>query len=514
MLRGKPVRGSGRTSPKGAHGPVQKKSDQIAVGRFEALLGKRRDDLVEERRKLDFSRGQLSDAIVELERANERIKQEEAELDRVEQDLQAKDANSLNSGPPPGGEATHRVRLLQKAEVDLRQNLQVAERELAGAMVSENFRREQDEATLLQMQKELEAKKIFVDSLRNLLNTLNTDILDRENEVLEAEIQAFAHREQVRKAEQEKRELARRKIAAEAANERLMAEIQEREQANHKFLVDSEDIATQFESAQRERDRLVLLEEQIAKRESELDQKQADLAAEVQKFNELRLARAQEELQAKLGHKKADPEKGEVPQEEEDLYELEVKLDQEERALNERSQLLAVERTSAEAAWEAKERNLDRLITDLKRELSESPSVEDLEAQIAQTKEESAKLPAEIERKLEENRALEGELRSDDDIAKENAEIDAEMKRVKAIEQELDDELERLRQEEEGLKAQEEEAAAERASLANEQKQLEESIEQTRNLIETYKAQLKTAQQTHISLTRSLQELTASKGPD
>jgi hypothetical protein len=469
-----------------------------APGVFGALLEKRKGSLAEQRHQLELAKQKLQQDIHNLRESKQKLDAQEDDLVRLGEQLQ-----KVARGDGRPTEHIHRSMVLRKTEADLKQQLQIAETELEEAETRVKVNRDDlDKSTLASLKRELHEKMIVVQTLRNLVLTMNSDIVTRENEVFEQELRAQEKQKLLDAAHQEEEELMERRRVADEAKRTLLASIQRIEQTNQKLLEEKVAIQTQLDSALSEKARLAVLSAELAEREEALERKVQELQSKKKLLEQFRLNRFEEELRAKLGRNatklivaEEEEEEEEAIGDEGDLIAIEYEIEQEERTLRERIRELEIKRQKGVAFWTAKIESLEKMNESLSQQLSSMPFLEDIQGQIKAQREANQGIEQEIQAKKQEVQELEGQLQSPDALYQQRRDVEKEQEKATRLEQQLRDELENLESDEKAVQAQEERMKQTRQDIEEEKQRILATDVANRKLMDILTAQLKTAQE-------------------
>jgi chromosome segregation ATPase len=358
-----------------------------------------------------------------------------------------------------------------------------------------------DKSTLERIERKLHEKLIVVQTLRNLILTMNSDIITRENEVFERELRAQEKQKLLDAANREEEELMERIRVAEEAKRTLFASIQRIEQTNERLLKEKVEIQGQLEVALNEKARLALLSADLTEREDGLERKVQELLTKKRSLEQLRMNGFEEEVRAALGISAArhlvteeEEEEEEVVKDESDLIVMEYEIEREERVLSERIRELEIRRQKGAAFWAAKLESLEVMIESLSQQVSSMASLEEVQKQIRSQREANQRIEREIQVKEQELRELKEQLQLPDVLYQQTRDAEAEWKRVAQLEQQLRDELESLESDEKTVQAEEEQMKQTRQDIEEQKQQIQATNAANRMLMDTIRAQLKTAQ--------------------
>ena len=502
------------TIPKGLYSARTIKPISNSKGLYSLKIEQRRKNLEEERRKLALAKEKLRRDMKSIEEEKNYVLEQDKKLESLETDMSKTEVELEEMSIRPGGsELVQQKTLLQKTAADLRQQIAIAQEEL------ELAKKKNDDSTMeyhthVMLQNKIAEKTLRVEKLRDLLNTLNTEVLTRENEVMEMELQAIEHKELVEKAAKQKEELLHRQHDAEEEKQKLVASIKAREKQRKNLADQSQETQKQLTEA-----RNYSLE--LQELSNELDQKEHDLQLRTQNL---------EQLKTDLEKKRAERINAEMKRKEEresmkntlssltpnydtdiDSFDLERLIEQDQRSLTNRRETLKVERENYEQSYEEKKKKSLVLLADLRKRLKEAGNEETLESQMKQITETNSKLESEIAEKKRQIEELKKQILSDEEMNQRETDLQNKLKAVILQEKNINNRLTALQTEEDELDNDEDVLLSTREEIESEKKMLKLKMDSSEKMYSIYQQQLSAAQDRLKNLTLQLQHIEASK---
>jgi DNA repair exonuclease SbcCD ATPase subunit len=207
------------------------------IRRRERELQRQIDALLAERANFDPVRAALAEE-------NARLDSRERELENIEAEFaeQEERMRKITTCHRSKTEIEQQTTVLYKAASDLQQQLVIAQSELDSAKLkvvtmmgavggespppgaSDEHARE-----LSNLEQAVRRKTAQVARLKQLIDSLQEDVISRENEVIKVELQAVAHQKTVEAMRQKRADLEQRYAAAEAKRKSLLAAVAERD---------------------------------------------------------------------------------------------------------------------------------------------------------------------------------------------------------------------------------------------------------------------------------------------
>lgn len=460
--------------------------DNQNEGFFYEKLQQREENLAKEKRKLELAKLKLHSDFEELERQRRILEEEENEISGFNQQMM-KDQSQL------GQQSLY----LKKMESDLRKQIEIAERELEG--MKQGGR---DPKSL----KEITNQQIRVDKLHELMDLMQNEILTRENEVIQMELDAIDHKKNLEKAEKIKKDLEQRKIRALNKKKQLLEltsiRTQNIEQMESSFQLAKRRLA----EAQNERDRLLSLSKSYDLEEEEMKAKSEDLNRRRLKIAENKQTRIQLHKEVKeeiaireklLAEHPIDPSF--------DLEAFQMEVEKGEKDLQESILQFETRHNQAISSLQATKDKLIDDINSLKSELSKNKSLEELQKELEEAQKscsESKKIMDEKNREIEE---LKSKILSEDEMNRKNEDYKAELKRILNLERELKTLETRIQNDEDQLEADEDSIKQTRSEIDSERKMLQLNTDASNKMITLYKQQYEKATERYQTLLQQIE---------
>lgn len=514
------------------HAPKSHRETEAEVAAaFKEQLNAREEKLIKQINRWKGATAELQQEQLKLQEEKEELDQHEADLSALESEIAEHEnrMTHISEIHKSAAEIEKDTTNLHKAAEDLQQQLLYAERELqqiqqkgkSGRRSKSNsdrmdetadndLQKDEDEEHLHEL--ELSTSKLTDDSftqkvqkksktihkLGQLIETLQRDILSRESDIINLEIKAMEHQNNIEAAKDFRAELVRRKAIAEQKNSEFMERLTVHDQERKMILEEREEIQKEIEEAEKEKNKLnqIEIELQIEEENIELKRKRRiEIEEEMKKQNE-RILKIQEERR-----KKAESQLELYQQERDEFEEYLADLDNNiekarlvykelEQAFNERQVVADIESSHWTQFWAEKNRNADQLISTLERKISQAKSVEVNRKKL----EELIKYREQLEQSITNEKNVINESQSEKDEIKELSEIEKQLKikdaKLRVQEDELDAKNSVLVKEEIELEEDDEDAKQKKVDMELKMKVLSLREASAKRILETYKQQL------------------------
>lgn len=475
-----------------------KKKINLGKGRFESILDQRKTNLDQQKEKLEQAKLKLKEDQKSLDEEMQKLQEQQDLIQEIGADIKGiNSATSILSEDFNCSALRHQMTVLQKTEADLTQQLRIAQQQLDEKTyrLRVSSRNKEDPETIRLLENELKEKAIQFKMIRELLETLKSEILTRENDVILLEFQALQHKKELDKNNQEKEMLIQRRKDAAINKRNIIHEIKKYDQIKLDYSEKKKNLETKLASIQNEQDNLNSFEKELNDKENELKQKQEQLSEMQNELNQIRLKKAQEGIDKKEGLESQkmidllDDSHPIDPQSEENVN-MEIELDTEEKLVRMRSNNIEIEASAQNEAFNEKRQKLINDINLLQSLLSKSEKDEETEAKIAQAREENSKLKDEIREQEAEIEKINSQLLSEEEMKKFNIEYKNEMKNLFAQEREIKLNFLSLKEDERDLQDDEEEIEIRRKNLENERYLIEKHDKACQKLLDIAETQL------------------------
>ena len=470
---------------------------------FETILGQRNVNLEHQKELLRQAKARLQRDINEVDEINKRISQQETDLDAFEDDLnsQEKTSSFISISPELKSELKHQYTVLIKTEADLKQAIVQAQRELDEAnMALKTTQGELDAISIQDMEQQLQEKLILVQVLKELVDSMNTEILTRENEVMALELDAVEHNKQVKELAIEREELERRKQMAAEQKAKLDRETQIELLKSQKLAEKQALLECQLMEALQKRDHLIRYEMELNELYVSVENRRKEAADAKTKMTEEKIGHVSgqiadfeaEEREIRDSYRTFLASKF---KEEEEMAEMETVLEKDEREWNSKIVDLEAEDGKATVAWNAKRERLQNMIDSLKATLSEMKTKDQIQEEVQKQQEANEQMKEVIAAKKAEIEEIRKELMGRSEIEAKMKEATSELAEVMAKEQELRRELMRLEAEEGDIQADEAHLKIFRTEVETERLEIEKRNELCKQMMDLHLRQLHSAEE-------------------
>lgn len=477
---------------------------------FEQVMGQRKVNLSEETKKLRLAQKKLNADMDELEIERSRLAVHERQIEQLSKDLSTQDASSsyLQSPAAKKSELKQQTIMLHKTAADLKQQLAIAQRDLEETELRIKMNRKEDSGKAAQLiEQEFAEKQFRVQSLRELLDTLNNEILTRENEVIELELEAASRRKLIENVNEQKLQLMKRRAMAQMELQKIKKQIQERESTEQLINDKQSKVSTSFELADREHERIIIELDEIAAEEEKLRQEKEVFQKKKAEFERKRMLRMKEQQKQKEDFEakyNAEEERRKLElmnMEEEDLMEAENVLEVQERQFDQ--ELEEVEYTNQKEIKSCEERNnkIQHQIEEINSQIEALASEDNINEQIFDLQTENNASNLEMQEKKEEIENLKKQIIDELEMKKTASDLQSQVRAVAKSEKELNNESNIVKYEEEELVNDEDGVNQAREEVNAEKKMIVLKKEANLKLINIYQKQLESATERYNSLT-------------
>lgn len=495
--------------PQKLHSAKVSTSVKNPVSLYSLKLQQRRKNLDEEKYKLELAKKKLRRDMNSIKAEQNYFLEQDKKLENIETEITKSESEIEKLELTPNSlDLSQQKTFLQKTAADLRQQLEFAQEEL-NLVKKQSEDKSNEEQTRLMLEKQIAEKTMRVEKLHDLFDTLNNEVLTRENEVMEMELQAIEHKELVEKASKKKDELLRRKRACEEEKQKLQNSIRNREKQRL-------EIEEQIKNAQDQLNKARNISLELEHNSKTLDDREHDLQLKREKLQNLKIelekkrtSRINTEMKRK---EERDAMKAKLStltsfDDNIDTYELERIIEQDEKSLAQRRQEFALQRENYEKSYaEKKQKSLD-LLSELKQRLIEAGNEEDLEFQMKQLTESNKNLQSKIEEKTKQIDEIKKQILTDEQMQQCEIDLQNRIKEIMAKEKSTNQRLAALQIEEDELDNSEETITSTREEIESEKRMLKLKMDASTKMFNIYTQQLNAAQERLQNLTKQLQQI-------
>ena len=476
-------------------------------GMFETILGQRNVNLEQQKKLLRLAKARLQRDIDEVDMINTRIAQQENELDNFEEDInsQEKTSSFISISPDIKSEVKHQYTVLIKTEADLKQAIKQVRLEIEEAnMTMKTTQSDLDAMSIQEMEQQLQEKIIIVQVLKELVDSMNMELLTRENEVMALELDAVQHHKLVKEMMDEKQELEDRKM-------RLMEEKAELDRENEAELRRSQRLSEKHGMLECQLNEALLKREHLMRYEMELEElyvsverRRKEAAEAKTKMTEDKISFVSEQIASMEANERdiRDSYRSHLEskfKEEEEMAELETSLEIDEREWNSRIADLEAEDGQTQSMWNAKRERVQSMIDSVSATLGEMQNKEEIEQEIQKQQEDNNKLREIVQAKKAEIDELKKNLMTREEVESKMQEMTTQLADVMAQEQELRRELLRLEAEESDIMTDEARLKIFRTEVETEKLEIEKRNDLVKQMMDVHQRQLESAQEEYPS---------------
>lgn len=414
----------------------------------------------QQKKNLKIQKEKLANNVKEVEEQLQKVLKQSGIVQDLEEDFRLMDSLPIFQMHCEFKEVNSQRSILAKFGADLKQQIDFVESELDEATYQLKQAKERAESgepeevdTIHFVEQKIREQEIQLKELRSISNALNTEVLSRENEVIQLEMQASKHLKEIKEAKELKNQLTIRKYEALHKKELYIKQSQENDKKNHDISQKLENARVKLSLAQNDSIRLNLLEK-------ELDEKEKLLKAKSEELIQLHQKRSQniiKETNKKIKRK----EKKEMKQlhemrclakeEDELLYEInemEFQLDNDQKEFNMKSDSLSITKDSKDKAFNSRKTKLIILVDDMKERLKNKKTPEELQTEIQIARQENDKISKETEDKRSEISEIKKKLTPDEKVDEMKKELQKQMKSTLIQEREINSKLGAIKAEE------------------------------------------------------------------
>lgn len=453
-----------------------KKKVNIGKGRFASILDQRKTNLEQQREKLEMAKLKLREDQMLLDEEMKKLQGQQDLIQEIENDIRNLDhSTSILTEDITCSALRHQMTVLQKTEADLTQQLRIAQQQLDEKTyklkVSNNKNENPEKIRLLE--NELKEKAIQFRMIRELLETLKTEILTRENDVILLEFNALEHKKELDKSYKERETLIKRKQDAEISKINIVHEIKKNDQIKLEYSEKKKSLETKLESIQSEKDRLDNLEKELNEKENQLKKKQDQFLKMQNELDQIRLNKVKEDInkQADLEDKIMKDRRNSsqlIDTQSEDNVNIEIQLDTDEKLIRMRTFNYKTEQDTQNQMYNEKRQKMIEMIDQLQQYLENVEKRENIEGEISKANDENEKVKEDIKSLEEEINEIKSKILSEEEMKRVVAENQNEIKKLLKEESEIRTTLLDLKGDERELQEYEEEISQKMSELDNE----------------------------------------------
>lgn len=472
-----------------------KKKVNLGKGRFASILDQRKTNLEQQREKLELAKMKLREDQMQLDEEMKKLQGQQDLIQEIEKDIQNLNSTTLLSEDINCSAIRHQMTVLQKTEADLTQQLKIAQQQLdekTYKLKVSNSRNVSPEKISL-LEKEINEKAIQFRMIRELLETLKTEILTRENDVILLEFNALEHKKDLDKASKERENLIRRKKDAEITKLNIIHDIKKNDQIRIEYSEKRKDLETKLSSAQSEKERLDEIEKNLNEKENQLKQKQEEFQQMQNELNQTRIKKAQEDIskQADIDNQKmagAFDTTQNIDDQAEENVNIEIELDTEEKQIRIRTNNYETKQATQNQLFNEKKQKIIDMINSLQQDIDKAEKKEEVESEVNKLKEENNKVKEDIDNIDAEIAKIKSQIFSEAEMKKIISDQQNEMKKLSKEESEIRTAIIDLNSEERELQEDDEDIKQKTSSLEKDRYFYEKNrlaIDQEINIIKT-----------------------------
>lgn len=413
---------------------------------FGTVLGARKQSLSEQRQRLVTARERLETAFGDLESADTRIAGQKDKISKIRQDF----VDWRENSPEP-------ISHLERARVMLSKQ----ERDLTAQLYE------------IQGKDPISAKNSmdFVD-IRTLISALHSEIVTRENEVLELELHVMEHLKNLKNVREQKADLETRRSSALAEKTRLVRHISSGVMNNEAMSQEKVLLGVKLKEAMESWERLARTDLELETEAIEVHRKLKECEEVKTRLDELQRSRIaaaieqRDELQSRQKEQRLRDRDPQNIKKLDEFYAEEIEIEAEERNIRIEMSRANTEREIATRNYNEARRCLDAA---LEREESDELELVNIQQEIEKATLENSQLNDELEQKCRALTAMKERVRSQEDVNAKFAAIIQDSRRMFGIETVLQREILAVDEEDKSLDSELERLEALRDSLSVQQ---------------------------------------------
>ena len=468
---------------------------------------------------IDFKNGSLPEQRMQLRKRKEKLRADYQDVQKrlakvekqagvvrnLEQDFQSMKSSILPVYSLPN-EANFQRSLLAKFGADLRQQIDFVESQLNESTIelqqtqSKYLSIDEDKATMKMVKKKIREQEFQLKTLKSMSDALDSEVLSRENEVIQLEFEARNHQNAMNEAKQKKKELFFQKFESLKKKEDIQNQIKAIEKQKNDFEQKKVDAEKELLIATNCSKSLNAVEEELNEKEKQNQEKTEMLNRLRSRESEDKLNRTVNQMEKCQQNRKVFHVES-IEQEEEKLIletgKLEVQTANDERNLNKKSEILKITKLSQDKAFETRMTKVNSLMFDMKMILASKSSIEKVDSDIQKAREKKEQMVKEIAEKKKEIESIKLKLLNETKIEQMKADLASESKWAIVYARKINSELLSVKDDERSLEIEED-------SIAQNLKIIKTDIELSKKNYDATIAMLKLAKEQSDSLEKRL----------
>lgn len=417
-------------------------------------------NLKQQRQNLKLKKEKLASNMQEVEEQLHRIAKQSGIVEDLEESFRLMNSLPIFQMNCEFKEAHSQRSILAKFGSDLQQQIDFIQSQIDQATYQLKQKKEKEESeekeevdTMRIVERKIREQEIQLKQLRAISDALNTEVLSRENEVIQLEMKASEHLNEIKRVKKFNYDLCDKKCRILQQRNKIFVQKQLIEEERKKYLERMENANIKISLA-------IHKSKELDKLEEELNEKEKELKKKVDEFTQMKCDRSKKKIEeAKkrqvLKQQKERQQLNEMrylaKEEDELIYEIneiEFQISSDQKAVDSRYNNLSVTKESKDTNFNLKKSNLLVIVNDYQDKLKDKKTPDQLASEIKAVKEENEKISKETEEKTVEINEIKKKLTPEEKVDEMKKELQKQMKATIIHEREINSQLGAIKAEE------------------------------------------------------------------
>lgn len=417
-------------------------------------------NLKQQRQNLKLKKEKLANNVLEIEEQLHRIAKQSGIVQDLEESLRLMNSLPIFQMNCEFKEANSQRSILAKFGSDLKQQIDYVQSEIDEATYKLKQKSEKPDSeeteevdTMRLVEKKIREQEIQLKQLRAMSDALNTEVLSRENEVIQLEMKATDHLKEVNEVKKLKHVLYDKKCRLLQTRNKIFVQKQQIEEERKAALQKLENANIKLSLAIHKSQDLDKLETELKEKEKEIKQKQEEFVQlkcdrskkKVEEAKKRRILKQKKEAKQLQEMRYLAREEDELMYE---ISEIEFQISADQKSVDSRYNNLSVTKETKDANFNMKKSNLMTMVVDIQDKLKDKKTPEELATEIKAAKEKNDQLSKETEEKKAEIGEIQKQLTPDEKVDDIKKELQKQMKATMIQEREINSKLGAIKAEE------------------------------------------------------------------